>query len=62
MTESQIAAIDFNATVTSRELSSAFVPVLDLNNATDFEFDSRDGFVYFTEFDAKTSTVSVTIL
>ena len=57
MTDSQIAALDFNASVTSRELSSAFVPVLDLNNATDFDFDSLAGFVYWIEYDSIRNTV-----
>ena len=59
MTDSLIAAIDFNTTVTSQGVSSAFVPILGLSSPADFDYDSHDGFVYWTEFDFETGKVTI---
>ena len=43
-----IGAISFDSTVGDEGYSGAFVPIV-LNNGTDFDYDSRDGLIYWIE-------------
>ena len=56
---SMIGAVEFDTTPADEGFAAAFTTVVGTKKAVDFDYDSRDEFIYWVEFDPDKVTVRI---
>ena len=59
MKADQIAGLDLDSSPDTDGVSTAFVPVVGVEYGNDFDYDSREGAVYWIEYDSANRKVRV---
>lgn len=59
MRQNQIAGVPFDTTPEIEGISDAFVPVLGIKKGRDFDYDSKEGVIYWVEYDETSKQGSI---